>query len=141
MATTTDADLTAADVAWDLDPLVDGKGEAGVDELLDEAERVAASVAERRGTVAQLDAAGLVSVMLELGTIAELVGRAASYASLRFAADTTDPNTDTASAKAALRQIQERLRDASLQHCGDGEGDQAAAEDDEQRRRRKQRDP
>ena len=52
MATTTDTDLTAADVAWDLEPLVDGKGEAGVDELLDDADRVAASVAERRGTVA-----------------------------------------------------------------------------------------
>ncbi len=40
MATTTDTDLTAADVAWDLEPLVDGKGEAGVDELLDDADRV-----------------------------------------------------------------------------------------------------
>jgi oligoendopeptidase F len=91
MATTTDADLTAADVAWDLEPLVDERGEAGVDELLDQADRVAASVAERRGTVAQLDAAGLASVMRELASIAELVGRSASYASLRFAADTTDP--------------------------------------------------
>ena len=85
MATTTDTDLTAADVAWDLEPLVDGEGEAGVDELLDEADHVAASVAERRGTVARLDAAGLASVMRELASIAELVGRAASYASLRFA--------------------------------------------------------
>ncbi len=76
MATTTDTDLTAADVAWDLEPLVDGEGEAGVDELLDEADHVAASVAERRGTVAQLDAAGLASVMRELASIAELVGRA-----------------------------------------------------------------
>jgi len=91
MATTTDTDLTAADVAWDLEPLVDGKGEPGVDELLDEADRVAASVAERRGTVARLDATGLASAMRELASIAELVGRAASYANLRFAADTTGP--------------------------------------------------
>ena len=103
MATTTDSDLTAADVAWDLEPLVDGKGEAGVDELLDEADRVAASVAERRGTVAQLDAAGLASVMRELASIAELVGRAASYASLRFAADTTDPGRG-----ALLQHVEER---------------------------------
>lgn len=103
MATTTDSDLTAANVAWDLGPLVDGKGEAGVDELLDEADRVAASVAERRGTVAQLDAAGLASVMRELGSIAELVGRAASYASLRFAADTTDPGRG-----ALLQHVEER---------------------------------
>ena len=103
MATTTDTDLTAADVAWDLEPLVDGKGEAGVDELLDDADRVAASVAERRGTVAQLDAVGLASVMRELASIAELVGRAASYASLRFAADTTDPGRG-----ALLQHVEER---------------------------------
>jgi oligoendopeptidase F len=103
VATTTDPDLTAADVAWDLEPLVDGKGEMGVDELLDGAERVAAAVAERRGTVAQLDAAGLASVMRELASIAELVGRAASYASLRFAADTTDPRRG-----ALLQHVEER---------------------------------
>ena len=103
MATTTDSDLTAADVAWDLEPLVEGRGEAGVDELLDEADRVAGSVAERRGTIAQLDAAGLASVMRELASIAELVGRAASYASLRFAADTTDPGRG-----ALLQHVEER---------------------------------
>jgi oligoendopeptidase F len=103
MATTTDPDLTAADVAWDLEPLVDERGEAGVDELLDHADRVAASVAERRGTVAQLDAAGLASVMRELASIAELVGRSASYASLRFAADTTDPGRG-----ALLQHVEER---------------------------------
>ena len=94
---------TLEDVAWDLEPLVDGKGETGVDQLLDEAERVAASVAERRGTVVQLDAAGLASVMRELASIAELVGRAASYASLRFAADTTDPGRG-----ALLQHVEER---------------------------------
>jgi oligoendopeptidase F len=91
MAATTQTDLTAGDVTWDLEPLVDRKGEAGVDELLDAADQVAASVAERRGAVAQLDAAGLAEVMHELATIADLVGRASSYASLRFSADTTDP--------------------------------------------------
>ena len=40
MATTTDSDLTAADVAWDLEPLVEGKGEAGVDELLEDRKSV-----------------------------------------------------------------------------------------------------
>jgi oligoendopeptidase F len=60
-------------------------------------------VAERRGTIAQLDAAGLASVMRELASIAELVGRAASYASLRFAADTTDPGRG-----ALLQHVEER---------------------------------
>jgi oligoendopeptidase F len=103
MAATTETDLSAADVTWDLEPLVDGKGEAGVDGLLDEADRVAASVAERRGAVVQLDAGELAAVMHELGTIAELVGRAASYANLRFSADTTDPARG-----ALLQRVEER---------------------------------
>jgi oligoendopeptidase F len=103
MAATTDTDLSAADVTWDLEPLVDGKGETGVGELLDEAERVAVSVGQRRGDVAQLDAGALADVMRELGTIAELVGRAASYASLRFSADTTDPARG-----ALLQRVEER---------------------------------
>ena len=36
--TITEADRTAADVAWDIEPLVDGEAEAGVDALLDEAD-------------------------------------------------------------------------------------------------------
>jgi oligoendopeptidase F len=103
MAATTETDLTAADVAWDLEPLVDGRGEAGVDELLDQAHRVASSVGERRGTVAQLDAGELAAIMEELATIAELVGRASSYASLRFSVDTTDPARG-----ALLQRVEER---------------------------------
>jgi oligoendopeptidase F len=103
MATATDPDLTAADVAWDLEPLVDGEGEGGVDALLDQAELAAALVAERRGAVAQLDAGALAAVMRELATIAELVGRAASYAHLRFAVDTTDPARG-----ALLQRVEER---------------------------------
>jgi oligoendopeptidase F len=103
MATTTDADLTAADVAWDLEPLADGRGEAGVDVLLDEAERVAASVAERRGTVAALDAGAFAVLMHEMAALAELVGRAGSYAQLRFSVDTTDPARG-----ALLQRVEER---------------------------------
>ena len=54
--TSTETDLRAADVAWDLEPLVDGRGEAGVEALLDEAEALVARIVERRGTVAGLDA-------------------------------------------------------------------------------------
>ena len=103
MATTTDADLTAADVAWDVEPLVDGRDEAGVDALLGEADRVAASIAERRGTVAGLDAGELAALMHELASLAEIVGRAGSYAQLRFAVDTTDPARG-----ALLQRVEER---------------------------------
>ncbi len=103
MATTTDSDLSAADVEWDLEPLVDGKDEPGVDELLDEADRVAVSVAERRGAIAGLAAGALAALMHQVGDIAELVGRAASYAGLRFAVDTTDPTRG-----ALLQHVEER---------------------------------
>ena len=58
MSTPTAAD--PADVAWDLEPLVDGDGAEGVDHLLDEAGRRAAAVAEAHGgRVAELDGPGL----------------------------------------------------------------------------------
>jgi oligoendopeptidase F len=80
------------DVAWDLDPLVDGEGEAGADRLLADADARAAAFAEaHQGKVAELDGPGLATAMAELQTIVDLVGRAGSYAGLRFAVDTADP--------------------------------------------------
>jgi oligoendopeptidase F len=90
-ATVSDDDRTAADVAWDIEPLVDRKGDAGVEELLDDAERRAGALATYRGRVGELDAAGLAELMHELADISELLGRAGSYAGLRFAVDTQDP--------------------------------------------------
>ncbi|HSD77660.1 MAG TPA: M3 family oligoendopeptidase [Solirubrobacteraceae bacterium] len=93
-----------ADVAWDLEPLVDGDGPAGVDRLLDEADARAAAFAEARaGRVADLDGSGLAAAMTELEAIVDLVGRAGSFASLRFAADTQSPENG-----ALLAKVQER---------------------------------
>jgi oligoendopeptidase F len=79
-------------VAWDLEPLVDGEGEAGADRLLAEADQRATAFADQHaGKVADLDGAGLVAAVNELGDLSELVGRAGSYAMLRFAVDTADP--------------------------------------------------
>ncbi len=86
-----DRDRTAADVAWDIEPLVDGKGAAGVDELLDDAGKRADALATYRGRVAELEVAELATLMHELGEISELIGRAGSYAGLWFAVDTADP--------------------------------------------------
>jgi oligoendopeptidase F len=93
------ADLTAADVAWDLEPLVavtgrDGgttAGEAGVDALLDDAAARADAIGAYRGRIATLDAADLAAVMRDLAAIGDAVGRAGNYAGLRFAVDTADP--------------------------------------------------
>ena len=96
-------DLTASDVAWDLEPLVDGRGVEGVDALLDEADALAERIEARRGRIAELDAAGLADLMRDIADLQERIGRAGSYAGLRFAVDTADP------ARGALMQrVEER---------------------------------
>jgi oligoendopeptidase F len=97
-------DAEIASVAWDLEPLVQGDGETGVRALLDEASaRAEAFAAAHAGRVAELDADGLRTAMEELAALHELVGRAGSYASLRFAVDTADPVRG-----ALLQLVQER---------------------------------
>jgi oligoendopeptidase F len=92
------------DVAWDLEPLVDGEGEAGADRLLDEAQRRSTAFSEQHaGKVAELDGPGLAAAVRELGEIAEIVGRVGSYAALRFSVDTADPANG-----ALLQRVQER---------------------------------
>src|SRR5262245_39999595 len=81
MATT---DLTAADVAWDLETLLPEPGEAGVKSLLDRADEIAAQLATARGEVAQFDADRLVTFVTGLADLYDLVGRAESYAGLEF---------------------------------------------------------
>jgi oligoendopeptidase F len=89
---------------WDLEPLVGGEAAAGVTRMLDEAsERATRFAAEHSGRVAELDGSGLAGAMRELAAISELVGRAGSYASLRFSTDTADPARG-----ALLQQVQER---------------------------------
>jgi oligoendopeptidase F len=90
MSTATDPALESA--AWDLAPLVDGRGADGVERLLTEARDRAAAFAERhRGRLGELDADGLAAAMRELAEIHDSGGRAASYAMLDFTLDTTDP--------------------------------------------------
>src|SRR5690349_8503983 len=101
--TATDTDLTAADVAWDLEPLLPAPGDAGLDDLLDRADAVAETLARARGTVATMDAAALAEFMRGLGEVSELIGRAGSYAGLSFATDTTDPARG-----ARMQRVEER---------------------------------
>jgi oligoendopeptidase F len=90
--------------AWDLEPIVEGEGSAGVERLLDEALARGAKFADTyTAKIASLDGAGLREAMLELAAILQLVDRAGSYAMLRFTTDTADP------ARGALLQlVQER---------------------------------
>src|SRR5687768_5351259 len=110
MATTDVADPELEGIAWDLDPLLDaptgptGEGSAGVEALLAEAQRRAdAFAATHAGRVSELDGDGLAAAMQELALLQDLVGRAGSYAMLRFATATADPERG-----ALLQKVQER---------------------------------
>jgi oligoendopeptidase F len=106
MSSTADnlADPELLEAAWNLSELVDGDEENGVARQLDQAlERSSAFAAGYVGRLAELDAPGLAAAMRELAEISELVGKAGSFASLRFATDTADSTRG-----ALLQLVQER---------------------------------
>jgi oligoendopeptidase F len=107
MATTTSAESTDPELqatAWDLEPLVDGEGEGGVERRVSEAlERALVFAGRYAGKLEELDSAGLREAMQELGDIYELVARAGYFASLRFSTDTADPANG-----ALLQKVQEQ---------------------------------
>jgi oligoendopeptidase F len=104
MATAEVTDEALADARWDVEPLVDGGGPDRALAMLDEAKRRADRFAEAyKGKVAGLDASEIATAMRELEEILDLVGRAGSYAALRYAIDTQDPERGS-----LLQQVQER---------------------------------
>ncbi len=104
MTTAEITDEALADARWDLEPLVDGRATEGALAMLDEAKERADRFAEaHRGRVAELDAPRMAAAMRELEELFDLVGRAGSYASLRFAIDTQDPERG-----ALMQEVRER---------------------------------
>ncbi len=97
-----DPELLATE--WELSPLIGGEDQSAVERMLEQAtEQASGFAAAYAGKVGDLDSTALAAAMRELEQINELVGRVASYASLRFATDTADP------ARGALLQlVQER---------------------------------
>jgi oligoendopeptidase F len=90
--------------AWDLEPLVEGEGPDGVESRLEDAlVRAQAFSARYAGKLAELDGPGLREAMQELAVIYDKIGRAGTYAALRFSADTADPANG-----ALLQKAQER---------------------------------
>jgi oligoendopeptidase F len=103
-APTEPSDPELEQTAWDLDPLVDGNGADGARAQLAEArERALAFASLHMGKVGQLDRDGLLEAMRELGGLQELIGRAGTYAGLRFSCDTADPVNG-----ALMQEVQER---------------------------------
>jgi oligoendopeptidase F len=90
--------------AWELDPLVDGQGPDGARGQLAQAlKRAQAFAGSYAGKLESLDSTTLERAMRELGEIQDLVGRAGTYAGLRFSVDTADP-----AAGALMQEVQER---------------------------------
>ena len=95
-----DADLTAADIAWNLDTLIEG---TDIDELMDRSDELTSQIAEYRGRVAELDADGMAAAMHLMADLQEAQGRAGYYAMLRFSENTADPERG-----ALMMRVQER---------------------------------
>ncbi len=93
-------DLAANHVRWNIDTLLDGRE---IDDLLDDADQLTGELEKARGQVADFDAKALASYMEGSARLQELLGRAGNYASLAFAADTTDPAHG-----ALMQRVQER---------------------------------
>ena len=100
------ADPELENVAWNLDPLLDGGAadpETAVEGMIADAQQRADTFARAHaGKVAELDGEGLVAAMHELEAIQDELGRAGSYAMLNFAGNTADPPRG-----ALLQKVQE----------------------------------
>jgi oligoendopeptidase F len=102
--TTEPSDPELQATAWDLEPLVEGEGQEGVEPRLSEAlERSKTFAQSYVGRLAELDSQGLAEAMSELAVIHDLVGRAGYYAALRFSTDTANPANG-----ALLQRVQEQ---------------------------------
>jgi len=91
-------------VRWDLSDLYAGADDAAIDADLDRAREEARTFAERyRGRVASLDAGEMAAAVDALEALQDRPARAAVYAGLLFAEDTTNPAHG-----ALLQSVQER---------------------------------
>jgi len=95
------ADLTAADVAWDIDSILpDGSSPA---DLFDQADAFADGLTSLRGRVGELDAAELAEAMHTMAELHDVMSRAAHHAMLAFSTATDDPARGAAMAAAQER--------------------------------------
>ncbi len=99
-APTDDADLSAAEVAWDLETLIEG---TDVDTLLDRSDELTDRLERYRGRVGELDAGELADAMTLSAELQETQGRVGYYAMLRFSENTADPDRG-----ALMMRVQER---------------------------------
>jgi oligoendopeptidase F len=100
-STTDTTDLTAADVAWDIDTILpDG---LSPEELFDRADVLADELTSLRGRVGELGAGDLADAMHTMADLHDAMSRAAHHAMLAFSTATDDPGCGAAMAAAQER--------------------------------------
>jgi oligoendopeptidase F len=98
---TSSSDLTAADVAWDIDSILPPGTTPG--DLFDRADALAEGLTSLRGRVGTLDAGELAAVMHTMAELHDLGARASYHAMLAFSTATDDPARGAAMAAAQER--------------------------------------
>ncbi len=105
---TADDTLMARHATWNIEPLVDNKGEQGVKELLEKADELVTRLEIHKNKVQTFDSSSLYSFMTQAADMQTALSLASSYAMLHHSADTTDE------ARGALVQhVQERATEIS----------------------------
>jgi len=89
----------AAEVRWDLEPLVADLG--GWEAAILASEAKIAEIETARSTIADLDAPGVRALVDALGEVTDLLSRAMSYVSLNMSTDVSDPERGQAYAAAS----------------------------------------
>jgi oligoendopeptidase F len=97
-------DITAADVAWDIDTIL--PDDSSPADLFDRADALADELGALRGTVADLDSSALAVAMARIAEIQDLVARAGYHAMLAFSTATDDPARGAAVAASQARSTE-----------------------------------
>ena len=86
-----DTDLTAADVSWDLSGLLSDVDASSPRELVERAQVLADGLQHYKGTIAHISADELFEMMTVLSETSELLSRAGHFTTLKFSENTADP--------------------------------------------------
>ncbi|MGB0470115.1 MAG: M3 family oligoendopeptidase [Ilumatobacteraceae bacterium] len=86
-----DTDLTAADVSWDLSGLLSDVDASSPRELVEGAQVLADGLQHYKGTIAHISSDELFEMMSVLSETSELLSRAGHFTTLKFSENTADP--------------------------------------------------
>jgi len=87
----TETDLTASNVSWELSGLLSERDASSPRELVDRALMLANDLQRFKGTIANITSDDLFEMMSMLSEASELLSRAGHYTTLKFSENTADP--------------------------------------------------